>query len=328
MYQNCKIWDRLQTCVVGRTWQPEFYKRISNAQVRNTMERVAVETEEDLQNLIKCLSAFNVDVIRPSVIDVDTIQGFPQAPMLARDHLVMINTQLVTLSTSLHNTEHYYQNVIDHVVAQGNSVESTDIASICGAMVYQLGDRVFFSQWEHQKTTSHLTKEFLISRCATDNVYQLHQYGHIDGWFSPVTPGLIIAVNDPARPEIMTLFFKTYFSDWEVIFLNPSLEQNVSFNQWHKKTNTTWWLPDSNSHDVVELIDTYFKNWLGDVSETVFEVNMLVIDEKNVITSYYNPVVFAALERYGVTPHLVNLRHHMFWDGGVHCVTADLNRTN
>ena len=40
----------------------------------------------------------------------------------------------------------------------------------------------------------------------------------------------------------------------------------------------------------------------------------------------YNEKVFRAFERYGVTPHVVNFRHRYFWDGGLHCITLDLNR--
>jgi glycine amidinotransferase len=66
--------------------------------------------------------------------------------------------------------------------------------------------------------------------------------------------------------------------------------------------------------------------WVGYVEETVFDVNMLVINEKNVVVNNYNKAVFDALERYGVTPHICNFRHRYFWDGGLHCITSDLDR--
>jgi hypothetical protein len=40
----------------------------------------------------------------------------------------------------------------------------------------------------------------------------------------------------------------------------------------------------------------------------------------------YNKQVFDALERFGITPHIVPFRHRYFWDGGIHCVTSDLHR--
>ena len=62
------------------------------------------------------------------------------------------------------------------------------------------------------------------------------------------------------------------------------------------------------------------------MEETVFDVNMLIIDPKNVMVFNYNKQVFDALDRYGITPHIVPFRHRYFWDGGIHCVTLDLHR--
>jgi glycine amidinotransferase len=62
------------------------------------------------------------------------------------------------------------------------------------------------------------------------------------------------------------------------------------------------------------------------VEETVFDVNMLVIDPTNVMVTNYNKQVFDALDRFGITPHVVPFRHRYFWDGGIHCVTLDLDR--
>jgi hypothetical protein len=53
---------------------------------------------------------------------------------------------------------------------------------------------------------------------------------------------------------------------------------------------------------------------------------MLVIDEKNVICNNYNEQVFAAFDRFGITPHVINFRHRYFWDGGLHCITSDIHR--
>ena len=39
-----------------------------------------------------------------------------------------------------------------------------------------------------------------------------------------------------------------------------------------------------------------------------------------------NPVVVKKLEEYGITPHIFNFRHRYFWDGGIHCITLDLDR--
>jgi hypothetical protein len=61
----------------------------------------------------------------------------------------------------------------------------------------------------------------------------------------------------------------------------------------------------------------------------LFSVDVLESKEtlpKNVIVFNYNKQVFDALDRYGITPHIVPFRHRYFWDGGIHCVTSDLHR--
>jgi glycine amidinotransferase len=77
---------------------------------------------------------------------------------------------------------------------------------------------------------------------------------------------------------------------------------------------------------VVDTVEQWLRHWTGYVEETVFDVNMLIIDPKNVMVFNYNQQVFDALARFGITPHVVPFRHRYFWDGGIHCVTCDLHR--
>ena len=64
-----QCFDPLKVCVVGRSYPPEFYSSIDNVRVRSAMERVARETEEDFQLLIKKLHEFGVETIRLDVSD-------------------------------------------------------------------------------------------------------------------------------------------------------------------------------------------------------------------------------------------------------------------
>ena len=66
-YSVHQHWDRLKVCAVGISYPPEFYSFIKNAKARSVMERIAQETEEDYQSLIKLLEKFNVETVRPSL---------------------------------------------------------------------------------------------------------------------------------------------------------------------------------------------------------------------------------------------------------------------
>jgi hypothetical protein len=136
-----------------------------------------------------------------------------------------------------------------------------------------------------------------------------------------VTPGLIISLFDYQKYE------KT-FPGWEVVYLpGQSWSAVRPFLQLKQKNAGKWWIPGQEMNDeVTDFVNTWMNDWVGYVEETVFDVNMLVIDEKNVICNNYNEKVFDALSRHGVTPHFCNFRHRYFWDGGLHCITLDLKR--
>ena len=145
--------------------------------------------------------------------------------------------------------------------------------------------------------------------------------GHSDGCFCPVVPGLIISLYDIQRYE------KT-FPDWEIVYLpDQSWDKVQPFINLKKKNLGKWWVPGEElNDDFTEFVESWLSQWVGYVEETVFDVNMLVIDEKNVVCNNYNKQVFDAFERYGITPHIINFRHRYFWDGGLHCITSDLDR--
>ena len=44
-YSVYQHWDPLKVCIVGRSYNPEFYGFITNGRVRQVMEQIAQETE-------------------------------------------------------------------------------------------------------------------------------------------------------------------------------------------------------------------------------------------------------------------------------------------
>ena len=79
-------------------------------------------------------------------------------------------------------------------------------------------------------------------------------------------------------------------------------------------------------HDDMNFIDDYLANWVGYCEETLFDINMSVIDQNNVMAISQNSLVYDKLESLGVKVHKVPFRHRFFWDGGLHCITNDLVR--
>ena len=146
--------------------------------------------------------------------------------------------------------------------------------------------------------------------------------GHNDGVFCPIKPGHLVTTDEKTN-------YSDTFPGWNVhVIKNPHQVKDVSgFNQSRKNVNGKWWTPETNNNkEYIEFIQSWMNEWVGEVEETVFEVNMLVINPELVFCTNYNKGVFDYFESIGVTPHIVPFRHRFFWDSGLHCLTLDTVR--
>lgn len=331
MYSVYQHWDPLKVCVVGRSYPPEFYSWITVPHVRDLFERIAIETEEDYQSVIKKLESFGVQVLRPRVFSEATHPTHYLAhdnstyvipPMTPRDYCVMIGNTFFESFMSAPGWENGYEHIIEHVRHQGNPIQNDNYNPniINGAMVSRIGKDLYFGtelSTQNQHNLQHtIDKEFKNTRNHIVNTG-----GHSDGTYCPVCPGLIVSLKDVPT-------YKDTFPDWEVVYLpGQSWEKILPFYDLKQKNHGKWWIPGFEyDQAVIDTVEHWLKNWVGYVEETVFDVNMLIIDPKNVMVFNYNKQVFDALERYGITPHIVPFRHRYFWDGGIHCITSDLHR--
>jgi hypothetical protein len=216
-----------------------------------------------------------------------------------------------------------YNNIFKHIQEQGNKVSShrsKDTSMLNGAMISRIGRDLYFGTTSYVQDTTKF--ENLISReFPNTRNHIVNTGGHSDGTYCPVTPGLIISLADVPT-------YADTFPGWEVIYLpGQSWSAVAPFLDLKRKNRGKWWIPGfEKDNDVIDTVEQWLGHWTGYVEETVFDVNMLIIDPKNVIVFNYNKLVFDALERYGITPHVVPFRHRYFWDGGIHCVTSDLHR--
>ena len=215
-----------------------------------------------------------------------------------------------------------YENILNevklHCKVTETPIELTP--NLNGAMVSRIGRDLYFGTHSYDQPSEE------ILNWANNNLGEYRNHvvntgGHSDGTYCPVCPGLIISNYD----------IKTYestYPGWEVVYLDKRNWAEIkNFAELKRKNNGRWWIPGFEHDDeVVNVVDSWLGHWLGYVEETVFDVNMLMIDPKNVIVFSYNKQVFDAFDRYGITPHIVPFRHRFFWDGGIHCITSDLHR--
>jgi glycine amidinotransferase len=211
-----------------------------------------------------------------------------------------------------------YDKLIDDLEKNNNTIIYG--TAINSAQVTRIGKDLYFGTVDG----SDFNKKYVESLFPSMTDYRCHVVdveGHADGTFCPVKPGLIVSLHD-----IPT--YKDTFPDWDVVYLPyQSWDQVKPFLDLKSKNKGKWWVPGHELNDeFTEYVEKWMSNWVGYVEETVFDVNMLVIDENNVVCNNYNEQVFRAFERHNITPHVVNFRHRYFWDGGLHCITADIHR--
>lgn len=330
MYSVYQHWDPLKVCAVGRSYSPDFYKFIKNVKVRNVLETIAQETEEDYQKLIKLLESFGVEIIRPTLSDdheAYLVNGkYAKPPMCPRDTTIMIGEQFYVDESNYTYNEFWsdiWGNLINQVRANGNEViYHNDMHGINGAMTTRLGKDLYHGTLTDANSAEaidlHETRKKLFPSYRN---HVVNTIGHGDGSYCPVVPGLIVSICDIQR-------YEQSFPDWEVIFLEGESWFKVKpFLDIKQKNKGKWWVPGQELNDeFTDFVESWLNHWVGYVEESVFDVNMLVIDQKNVVCNNYNEKVFAAFEQRGITPHIINFRHRYFWDGGLHCITSDIHR--
>ena len=364
-YSIYQHWDPLKVCMVGRSYPPEFYSWIQVPHVRELFEKIARETEEDYQTIIKKLEEFGVKVLRPELPTITTRNGeFVPPPMTPRDYTLMAGETFYN-NYSAFSFGHFYYNIkqpgwpecyteddldrlpddtkafckeqyrlynleaqtkdcynkiFSHISDQGNTVKNLFYPYLNGAMVSRIGRDLYFGTEHYNQDTTEI-KKYSSIEFPNYRRHIVNTGGHGDGTYCPVCPGLIISLQDVPT-------YADTFPGWEVVYLpGQSWSAIQPFYKLKTKNKGKWWIPGfEHDQDVVDVVETWLGHWTGFVEETVFDVNMLVIDPKNVMVLNYNKQVFAALERFGITAHIVPFRHRYFWDGGLHCITSDIHR--
>jgi hypothetical protein len=214
----------------------------------------------------------------------------------------------------------FYDHVISDMQAQGNEIVYTDLDFINGCFVSRIGQDLYFAT-----QTYHDDKQAILQQVnqlfPTTRNHVVNSGGHGDAVYCPVAPGLIISLNDVPT-------YADTFPGWEVVYLPPSDYAHMrEFEHSMKRNKGRWFMPGFEQDDnLINMVDHYFDEWVGQVSETVFDVNILIVDPKNIVVSTHNDQVEAACARHGIEVHVVPFRHKYFWDCGIHCVTNDISR--
>jgi len=367
VYQS---WDKLNKCLLGSTYPPEFYSFIKNSKVRNVFEKISLHTLEDLEVIQIKLESFGVEVYRPTLHnDLNYYKvgdKFLPPPLTPRDDIGVFGNNLFMPQTDkfhhwrlLENSSwnvsppqtkqdwdslplHIKESFAKHM--QITCVEDLYYRDYSGfkhieLLAKELGNNIVYDEKIDSAMICRVGKDLYSGLWPGQNIeelklklrkffpdYRSHiidTQGHLDGVFAVLAPGLILANSD-----LDLSVFQKHFPDWEVITIKHNNGQLFRNFENLKQKNRGKWLVkgEENNNEFIDFVEMYITNWLGFAEETSVGVNVLMIDQHNMLCTQEDEVTFKRLEKYNIKAHVVPFRHVNFWDSGVHCLTADLQR--
>lgn len=331
--------DPLKHCWVGSGFKAEWFEDLfpKNNKILDPLKRIADETEEDFLKLVDILESCGVKTYR-SFLNIEddgkykSLNDVWRPPMTPRDHFCVVGEKLYVGERPEFLNKGGMIDVVNQIDKKDIYITEQTLDTgwkgytpfISSAQICRVGKDLFWDSHERwaENAPPDLEKE-LIENWNKEGfrVHRSHRGYHSDGCFCVVKPGLIVSLKDIQD-------YKTQFPGWDVLYLPDQSWSKVDpFLQMKWKVGGRWWLKGEEHNDqLINFVNTWLKDWVGYVEETVFDVNMLSIDQNTIICNNYNKEVFDYFKKHKVEPIIFNFRHRFFWDGGIHCITQDLYR--
>jgi hypothetical protein len=335
-------WSPLQEVWLGDVYPASWYDHLES-EIRDCFYELTERTKQDLDIIEKKIQSFGVKVCRPSYDSIDNhINQYNQQlfkpEICPRDMYVTIgNTLFAKKNPSQANFYSPWQKHIDRYEQQGACVKQVLDKSgvrLNGATTVRAGQDLYFDLIHNVQFSPNdpvARKQFIIDSFndlygelfKDYRIHLLFNGGHVDACFALLKPGVILGNRYFSDDN-----YERTFPGWKLInVVDPQFQHHVSKSKNAQAPNGKWWLEDmSYSKAFNDHVLKHAQTWIGNYTETFFEVNCLVIDEHNIIVPGENEKVFKTLENFGIIAHPVPFRTRTFWDGGMHCITLDIRR--
>jgi N-dimethylarginine dimethylaminohydrolase len=324
-------WAPLEEVWLGDVYPASWYDHLSS-EVRDCFHEITEKSQQDLAVIQRKLEELGVAVVRPEYHNIEEFmdpRGYLQKPDITPRDLFMVYQN--SLLGACH-PKSPWKSTIDRYRQDprcqvGVHLPFDHLGWMCGANTVRAGQDLYLDimhgdgystpEQKHQEFAEKVAPMWPNSR-----IHLLENGGHMDGCFAIAKPGVLIT----------SKYFDDYnrtFPGWHRINItDPEFfnKQHMAFRTGPNR-NGKWYMSGmSNKLAFQDHVIQHALDWVGDYTETFFEVNCLVVDEKNIMMMGQNDNVARELERHGITVHWVPFRTRTFWDGGLHCLTLDIRR--
>jgi hypothetical protein len=355
----------LESVYVGCWFDKEFFEDIRNPKIRDVLFKIADETKEDIEYFKRQLNSHGIEVLQSnprelgyhdSILDYVDMYGniaygtgndnkinknlIPHSPLEPRDNIVVMGNKIVNTFGEPHIRAHmnFFKERIGKEYVDERILNTNFFFRRGDTLDKKLGIENKYSLGGFcSPNITRVGKDCLVDIDQTPDItpYLQHHYpefrykeislsGHNDSIFCIVNPKLVLAsvyLKEQRQDHI--------FKDTEVVYFDEPNWVNVkNFKRLRLKNLGKWWVPDEEDNDdFTNFVEQYLQKFVGQVDETVFDVNTLVLNDRYVVANCYSKDLFDALKRHKIEPIVCPLRHRFFFDGGWHCLTLDLKRT-
>lgn len=331
MFKAFTEFQKLKKVMVGRGFSPSimdngYLEDKLTPSTKSLLTNLLEETEEDYQNLINICEEFGAEVVRPeySSNNMDIVPYL----MSPRDNLIALHDSLLVCNEAM-------QTSIDlcspFVSQTANIKRGKHTFGLMPPSIVRLGKDIILDKQPEQISNADLSAKWVkdwLEPLGYKIIYtKTHDFkfkgniSHGDGCFSIQKPGVILTCREARH------YTENIFKNWDVFQVPSAWEKMSKWNKFKEDTRS-YAFTDAKYIDPVwnKLITDWLSDWVGYSQETIFDVNVLSLDENHVVVSHYNKEVFAYFKKHKIEPIISPWRHRFFWDGGIHCITMDLER--
>ncbi len=366
-YNIWNKWDPLKVCMLGNNYAPEFFNGIPDKigdPLKRICEETLEDLQGYKETLKQFGVEVIQPEMDPNERFLDNQYVYPRGPLQPRDYQLVLGNKCFSNSgdhPAIYKKLSEYSSVSEPTFKQPFFSNKSHYDNMRGDSWPSFDDyldncanKEYFEQGIWEDLLDKSDGKWLSSACCfmigtklyigvTDDVLEnppeyncpelecvletfdvtfLPLQGHADGNFHPIKPGAILSLHD------VQTYSKT-FPGWDVCYLPEQTWSSVnSFIKLKDQNKGKWWLAgEEDNAEFTHFVETWLSDWVGYVEETVFDVNVLMLDANHCcVSNSNNEQVNAFLKKHKVEPVYVPWRHRFFWDGGLHCITLDLYR--